>query len=143
MVAKLRHMIFGAKSEKIILRLEQLEFELEEHETAQAEAEAFAERMLPEKNRRPALNGGRSLNILNVRWSPTLRPPTAARIAAASYVTSVRMSPNNSSTCPRTSRLSGMCGRSSPAAAAIAWLKRRRLRDLLIADWPARACLPM
>jgi transposase len=49
MVAKYRHMIFGAKSEKILIQLGQLELELEEHETAQAEAEAFAERMSPEK----------------------------------------------------------------------------------------------
>ena len=49
MVAKYRHMIFGAKSEKILIQLGQLELELEEHETAQAEAGAFAERMLPEK----------------------------------------------------------------------------------------------
>jgi transposase len=49
MVAKYRHMIFGAKSEKILIQLGQLELELEEHETAQAEAEAFAERMSPDK----------------------------------------------------------------------------------------------
>src|SRR5207302_7752612 len=34
MVAKYRHMIFGTRSEKIALQLEQLELELEEHETA-------------------------------------------------------------------------------------------------------------
>jgi transposase len=49
MVAKYRHMIFGTKSEKILIQLGQLELELEEHEMAQAEAEAFAERMSPEK----------------------------------------------------------------------------------------------
>ncbi len=47
MIEKLRHMIFGSKSEKIVLRLEQLEFELEEQETAQAEAEAAIERVSP------------------------------------------------------------------------------------------------
>ena len=46
-IEKLRHMIFGSKSEKIVLRLEQLEFELEEQETAQAEAEAAIERVSP------------------------------------------------------------------------------------------------
>src|SRR3984957_8371576 len=50
MIEKLRHMIFGTKSEKIILRLEQLEFQLEEQETTQAEAEAAVERVSPAKN---------------------------------------------------------------------------------------------
>ena len=43
MVEKFRHMIFGKKSEKLVLKLEQMEFELEEDETTQAEAEAIAE----------------------------------------------------------------------------------------------------
>ena len=42
MVEKLRHMIFGKKSEKIVIKLEQMEFELEEDETTHAEAEAIA-----------------------------------------------------------------------------------------------------
>jgi transposase len=45
MVEKFRHMIFGRKSEKLVLKLEQMEFELEEDETTQAEAEAFSERV--------------------------------------------------------------------------------------------------
>jgi transposase len=49
MIEKLRHMIFGTKSEKIILRLEQLEFQLEEQETTQAEAETAVERVSPAK----------------------------------------------------------------------------------------------
>ena len=49
MVEKFRHMIFGRKSEKLVLKLEQLEFELEEDETTQAEAEAVAERVTPGK----------------------------------------------------------------------------------------------
>jgi transposase len=49
MVEKFRHMIFGRKSEKLVLKLEQLEFELEEDETTQAEAEAIAERVSPRK----------------------------------------------------------------------------------------------
>jgi len=53
MVDKYRHMLFGRKSEKITARLEQLELELEEHETVQAEAEAFAERVSPEKELKP------------------------------------------------------------------------------------------
>ena len=38
MIEKLRQMMFGKKSEKVILKLEQLEFELEEEETTQADA---------------------------------------------------------------------------------------------------------
>ena len=45
MVEKLRHVLFGARSEKIVVKLEQLELELEEEETAHAELEAAAERL--------------------------------------------------------------------------------------------------
>jgi transposase len=45
MVEKLRHVIFGARSEKIVIKLEQLELELEEEETTYAELEAAAERL--------------------------------------------------------------------------------------------------
>ena len=41
-IEKLRRTIFGRKSEKVIVQLEQLELELEERETAQAAAEAKA-----------------------------------------------------------------------------------------------------
>jgi transposase len=47
MVAKLRHVIFGAKSEKILIELGQLELQLEDEETTYAEAEAGAERVAP------------------------------------------------------------------------------------------------
>ncbi|HLH35291.1 MAG TPA: IS66 family transposase [Alloacidobacterium sp.] len=53
MVEKFRHMIFGRKSEKLVLKLEQMEFELEEDETTQAEAEAIAERVSPSKEAKP------------------------------------------------------------------------------------------
>jgi transposase len=53
MVEKYRHMIFGKKSEKIVVKLEQLEFELEEDETTQAEAEAISERVSPLKEPKP------------------------------------------------------------------------------------------
>jgi hypothetical protein len=44
MVEKLRHVIFGKRSEKFIIKLDQLELELEEEETAHAELEAAAGR---------------------------------------------------------------------------------------------------
>jgi len=53
MVEKFRHMIFGKKSEKLVLKLEQMEFELEEDETTQAEAEALDERVSPTKEAKP------------------------------------------------------------------------------------------
>jgi transposase len=47
-IEKLRRTIFGKKSEKIALQLEQLELELEELETAQAAAETIADGVGPE-----------------------------------------------------------------------------------------------
>ncbi len=47
MVAKLRHVIFGAKSEKILIELGQLELQLEDEETTHAEVEAGVERVAP------------------------------------------------------------------------------------------------
>ena len=51
MVEKFRHKIFGKKSEKLVLKLEQME--AEEDETTQAEAEAIAERVAPTKEAKP------------------------------------------------------------------------------------------
>jgi hypothetical protein len=47
MIENLRHRIFGTKSEKTVLRLEQFELELEDMETTQAEAESAIERVSP------------------------------------------------------------------------------------------------
>ena len=47
-IEKLRRTIFGRKSEKIVIQLEQLELELEELETAQAAAETAADAVCPE-----------------------------------------------------------------------------------------------
>lgn len=49
MIEKLRHMMFGKKSEKIVIKLEQLEFGLEEEETTQAEMEAVLDSVSPAK----------------------------------------------------------------------------------------------
>jgi transposase len=48
LVEKLRRTIFGRKSEKIVVQLEQFELELEELETAQAAAETIADAARPE-----------------------------------------------------------------------------------------------
>ena len=47
MVEKLRHVIFGAKSEKILIQLGQLELQLEDDETTHAELKVAAERVAP------------------------------------------------------------------------------------------------
>jgi hypothetical protein len=129
MVEKFRQMIFGKKSEKIVLKLEQLEFELEEDETTQAEAEAIAERVSP--------------SILSAKWSRIGPSVTAVPIAVASCGTSVTMFPNNLSMFPRASRSSAMCDRSSPAQAAIVWSKRRRRRGPSSVALPGHRCWRM
>ncbi|HZB87880.1 MAG TPA: IS66 family transposase [Terracidiphilus sp.] len=48
LVEKLRHRLFGQKSEKIVAQLEQLELELEELETEQAAAETVADAVVPQ-----------------------------------------------------------------------------------------------
>src|SRR3984885_4018617 len=53
MIDKLRQMMFGMKSEKVILKLEQLEFELEEEETTQAVIEAVLDRVSPAREAKP------------------------------------------------------------------------------------------
>jgi transposase len=55
MVEKYRHLLYGTKSEKMVAKIEQLEFELEEDEATHAELEAFTERHEPERLKpRPA-----------------------------------------------------------------------------------------
>jgi len=53
MVDKLRHALFGKKSEKIVVQLEQFELQLEEEETTQAEAETAVERLSPVQASKP------------------------------------------------------------------------------------------
>jgi transposase len=53
MVEKLRHALYGKKSEKIVIQLEQFELQLEEEETTQAEAEAAVERVSPARESKP------------------------------------------------------------------------------------------
>jgi len=53
LVDKFRHMLFGTRSEKLRIQLDQMELGLEEHETAAAEAEALLEPSLPRLRRDP------------------------------------------------------------------------------------------
>jgi len=104
MVDKYRQTLFGRKSEKLVLKLEQLEFELEEDEATQAEAEALAERVSPSKE--PKSRPGRKSLPEHLQRELVTHTPraTAARIAAASCGTSVTMSLNNWSMFRRASR---------------------------------------
>jgi len=59
LVDKMRHMLFGKKSEKVVVQLGQFEFQLEDLESTQVEAEAKAEAVAPvtavrEQKARPA-----------------------------------------------------------------------------------------
>jgi transposase len=56
MIKKLQRLMFGPKSEKVVVQLEQLELQLEELETARAEMETAAETIVPaqEPKARPA-----------------------------------------------------------------------------------------
>jgi hypothetical protein len=49
MIEKLRHRMFGARSEKIALQFEQLVFGLEDMETTQAEMWAVVDRISPDQ----------------------------------------------------------------------------------------------
>ena len=53
MVEKLRHALFGKKSEKIVIQLKQMELQLEEEETTQAEAAAAVDRVSPAQEPKP------------------------------------------------------------------------------------------
>jgi transposase len=53
MIDKFRHMLFGRKSEKLVMQLEQMELQLEELEADQAEAEIVAETVCPAAAGRP------------------------------------------------------------------------------------------
>ena len=102
-IEKYRRMIFGRKSEKLSGELEQLEFRLEELETAQAAEEAGKRqpkqhKLLPLELIRSA---GRALRvslfpkIFRVKWSLIFPRTTAAPIAAVRCASSAKMFPNN------------------------------------------------
>jgi transposase len=79
-IEKLKRMMFGAKSEKVSVQIEQLELHLEELETAQAAAEASVD--VPEAE---------CPHIFPARLSPTFPNKTPAPVAAASCAASARM----------------------------------------------------
>jgi hypothetical protein len=135
MVEKLRHVIFGAKSEKIVIQLGQLELQLEDEETTHAELEAAAERV--------ARTASRCRNIFHVRSSRMLLMVTAVPIVEASYGSLETTSPNSWSTSPTASRSSDTSDLSSPAVGVTGSSKHRQPLDPSSVVWPALACWPM
>ncbi len=118
-----------------MLKLEQMEFELEEDETTQAEAEALDERVSPRKEPKP--RSERKPLPEHLKREEVIHSLTAiaARIAVLVCAISATTSLNSSSTFLRASRSSVTCGPSSPAQAVIAWSKRRRLRGRSNEAW--------
>lgn len=53
MIDKFRHMMFGRRSEKLVVQLEQMELQLEELEADQAEAESVADSLKPDETVKP------------------------------------------------------------------------------------------
>ena len=83
LVEKLRRTLFGRKSEKIVVQLEQFELELEELETTQAAAETIVEKACPEAVPRRAPGASRCPSISCAKKLLMNPSRSAARIAAA------------------------------------------------------------
>ena len=121
-------MIFGRKSEKLVLKLEQMELQLEEDETCtQAEAEAIVERVAPDQGSEASLrDASRCLNISSAQ-KVTHKPDGDCCPDCGGGLRHFGMTSLNSSSM--FGELQGhpaMCGRSSPVRATIEWLKRQR-----------------
>jgi transposase len=142
MVDKLRHVIFGTKSEKIIIKLEQMELELEDDETTHAELEAGAERVSPAKE--PKTRPMRK--PLPEHLSREVVTHTPSGDCCADCGGQLRqfgeMSLNSWSTSPTASRSSVTCGRSSLAQAVIASLKHLLPHVRSSAGFLHLVCLP-
>jgi hypothetical protein len=143
MVDKLRHVIFGTKSEKIVIKLEQMELELEDDETTHAELEAGAERVAPTKE--PKARPERKPLPEHLSREVVTHSPSGDcwLIVADSCGSLVKMSLNSSSTSPTASRSSVTCDRSSLAQAAIASLRHRLPHVRSNAASPVLVCLLM
>ena len=101
-IAKLRRMIFGTKSEKVSRDIEQLELKLEELETQQAEPSPQPYRqVLPQ---RPSRFGDHCRNISRVRYTRICPPRMHARTAVASCANWARTSRRFWSECPPPTR---------------------------------------
>jgi Transposase C of IS166 homeodomain len=135
MIEKLRHMMFGAKSEKIFIQLGDME-------TTQAQMEAVVDRVSPvQEKARP------ERKPLPEHLTPDVVTHVPERDCCpdcgGQRGSSERMFLSSSSTSPTPSRSFATYGRSSPAADAIAWLKGLRHHARSNAAWPGRVYWPM
>jgi len=103
-IEKLRRRVFGVKSEKIVIQLEQLELHLEDLESSQAESEAAVDRVRPAKEPQKRSRRKPLPSICRARLSATHFRATAVPTAAVSCASSAKMSPNSWSTSPTASR---------------------------------------
>lgn len=115
LIAKLKRMQFGRKSEKLDHQIEQLELKLEDLQADEGESISEAQR----------------------------RQPTPAHPAAATCVTWVATSPNNSNSYRPASRSCATSVRRWHAPAAIASCRHRHRAVRSSAAWPARGCWRM
>ena len=133
-IAKLRRMQFGRSSERITRQIEQLEFQLEELETGEAEDAARDEATgtcgIRVRSRATSRSASRCPIICRARMlciSPPVTAPAAAPLWWQAWPSWARTSPRCWITCRGTSRSSVTCGRNLPAARATP-SPRRRLR---------------
>lgn len=108
LVEKLQRMLFGAKSEKVLRQIDQLEMQLEELQAANAieesKAAAMAERPAPARPfRRPFLS------IYHAKYTPICRDMKPAPTAAADSASLVKTWPRCWSICEPASRFFATC----------------------------------
>lgn len=128
MFEKLRHVIFGTKSEKIIIKLEQMELELKDHETTNAELEAGADRVSPTKEPKPRPERKPLPEHLS-REAVTHTPSGDCRADCGGQLRQFGEDVSEQlEYIPYSSKVSVTCGRSSLAQAVIASLKHH-VRD--------------
>jgi hypothetical protein len=117
---KLQRMLFGARSEKLVRQVAQLELQLEELETSRGEEEVTAPLPLPmEPEQEPRQSSRRTLpDHLPREKKRIVRIQAVAPVVEERCASSVKMSLRFSSMCPGASRSFVMCGRSSAVGVA-------------------------
>ncbi len=103
---KLQRMLFGAKSEKLVRKVAQLELQLEELETSRGEEEVSAPLPfhVPAEESRSSLPVARCRNICRARSRHIVLRRADVLVVKARCASSEKMSPKSSSMCRRASR---------------------------------------
>ena len=143
---KLQRMLFGARSEKLVRQVAQLELQLEELETSRGEEEVSAHLPFPtETQQEPKQSSRRTLPEHLPREIETHRPETSCCPGCGGALREFGedVSLRSLSMCPRASRSSVTCGRSSVVAAVRRWSKRLRRRGPFRVLMPDLVCSPM